>query len=75
MFIIDCRVETVIEDELRKELIERLSEEFGMMHLNTRWNWLQQILKKRHLLTIFKLDSNESVQDIDMAVLHALLRG
>ncbi|XP_014666350.1 PREDICTED: transient receptor potential cation channel subfamily M member 2-like [Priapulus caudatus] len=67
-------IEPVIDDNLRYELLDKLSHEFGTTHLQKRWNWLRQILKKRHLLSVFKLDSSESAQDIDIAVLNALLR-
>ena len=59
---------------MKVKIAAMLEESFGEKDLEMHLNRIQSCVQKRHLITVYELDSVEGM-DIDAAILHALLKG
>lgn len=64
-----------MEDEVWAQVADRIKAEFDERALEQRLTWVKECLEHRDHVTVFRLDSGDTVRDIDVAILQALLKG
>ncbi|XP_013398789.1 transient receptor potential cation channel subfamily M member 2 [Lingula anatina] len=65
---------TVIDEFTDKKITEMVKEEFGETNLIQNVTYIKESLIHRDLVTVFTIDQRETAKDIDVAILHALLK-
>jgi hypothetical protein len=65
------------DSKFENELKARIEKEWGKKDLEKTLNQVKEVIQPENsrLLSVFSLDSGDHVQDIDVAILTALLKG
>ena len=78
MLILDIqyphRMVPIFDEELWKQVRKMIYDEWGDRDIDSRVTWVKECFQHRHNMTIFRLDGGGS-NDIDVAILQALLKG
>ncbi|XP_077867329.1 transient receptor potential cation channel subfamily M member 2-like [Saccoglossus kowalevskii] len=64
----------IINNTFEAKLKQVIKEEFGSNNLDKMVGWVKDCLRRKDYITIFELDGKNSAQDIDLAILQALLK-
>ncbi len=63
-----------MDENTRNEILNKIKKQWPEKSVNSAMKNLEEILKYPHLLSVFRLDSNEQANDIDVAILRSLLK-
>ena len=69
------RVVAIVDNEVWDGVRKMIMNEWGDRDIDRRVNWVKECLQKRDHMTVFRLDGTDSIRDIDLAILQALLKG
>ena len=66
---------SIVNNDVREDVRRMIVSEWGERDIDLRMNWLKECLQRRDHMTVFRLDSSDSSNDIDLAILQAMLKG
>eukprot|EP00794_Sanderia_malayensis_P003485 gene3485-3983_t len=65
---------SVIDDEYADEVKSKVAEVFGQKNQDTVYAQIEELLRQKRMVSVYRLDDEKGSQDIDLAILRALLK-